>query len=220
MIRNRYQIASDCRIPIERHRGRAVARPEFDFGECVHYTPLKSQQPKRDTMMDGIYLGCVKLGGCAVMGTPQGVVQCRSMTARPEGQRWSAAEAAAIIGTPWALKGEDGAAPPLRVDMPEVSTEEVPSPPETEFAHRALKLERWMFEQHGWTQGCGGCNATRAGRKSHGIPHVEACRKWIESDLCKTDRGRKLVEGAKARTGGGEDAEDQRADMKGRRVQL
>ena len=62
-IRNQYQKASDGRTPIERLRGRAAKRTEYEIGESVHFIPLNTQQAKRGTMLPGIYLGSARHGG-------------------------------------------------------------------------------------------------------------------------------------------------------------
>ena len=91
-LRNKYQVSADGRTPVERLRGRSVARPEFEIGERVHYVPLKVDVPKKGTMGTGIYLGSVRLGGCAVVGTPNGVVRCRAIKPMPEEKRVEAEE--------------------------------------------------------------------------------------------------------------------------------
>eukprot|EP00972_Heterocapsa_arctica_P114531 16442874-Heterocapsa_arctica.AAC.1 len=59
-----------------------------------------------------------------------------------------------------------------------------------------MKLQKSVFEQHGYREGCRGCNAVR--RSAQGIPHTPACTSRMEAAMAATpagaDRVRQLAE--------------------------
>ena len=64
-------------------------------------------------------------------------------------------------------------------------------------AKRNFKFTKRIFESHGYTQGCVGCEALQsdAGRRSH----FKYCRDRIAEELEKSQEGRKFFEDARSR---------------------
>ena len=76
--------------------------------------------------------------------------------------------------------------------------ENLPPQPEVRFARRAFKMDPWVLRKYGFTKGCAACEASRAGRKSHGVPHEQRCRSRIEEKMMKNkDDETKLAESKK-----------------------
>eukprot|EP00972_Heterocapsa_arctica_P044234 6531518-Heterocapsa_arctica.AAC.1 len=62
-----------------------------------------------------------------------------------------------------------------------------------------MKLQKSDFEEHGYSEGCRGCNAVR--RSAHGIPHTAACRARMEVAMAATPGGADRVRQSAERIG-------------------
>eukprot|EP00972_Heterocapsa_arctica_P087950 12968743-Heterocapsa_arctica.AAC.1 len=71
------------------------------------------------------------------------------------------------------MDGATSAPVPVAVDMP-IYAGNIPPAVDRDPAlqARAMKLQKADFEQHGYSDGCRGCNAMR--RSAQGIPHTPA----------------------------------------------
>ena len=88
--KNRYMVGADGRTPTERLRGRGVQRPVYELGEKVLFLPLApARQGDFGARFDcGIYLGCRSFDGQAYIGTPSGVIICRTVRQLSAHERW------------------------------------------------------------------------------------------------------------------------------------
>ena len=59
---------------------------------------------------------------------------------------------------------------------------------------RRMRLKKSDFEEHGYTDGCIGCNAQRRGMTPQS--HSEQCRARLEKLLSRTDAGKERVKAA------------------------
>ena len=71
----------------------------------------------------GIYLGCRSFDGQAYVGTPSGVVRCRTVRQISAQERWDKEFVLSIKGTPWSPDGERAGDVNIRVDLPEARGE-------------------------------------------------------------------------------------------------
>ena len=80
-LKNRHMVGADGRTPTERLRGRGVQRPVYELGEKVLFLPLaRARRGDFGARLDyGIYLGCRSFDGQAYIGTPSGVIRCRTV---------------------------------------------------------------------------------------------------------------------------------------------
>ena len=67
--------------PTERLRGRGVQRPVYEPGKKVLFLPLApARRGDFGARFDyGIYLGCRSFDGQAYVGTPSGMIRCRTV---------------------------------------------------------------------------------------------------------------------------------------------
>ena len=63
-------------------------------------------------------------------------------------------------------------------------------PARTEGMPRAVYIKSWMTDTYGFTEDCQGCAAKRAGMRVSKT-HSATCRKRIEEEIEKTERGQK-----------------------------
>ena len=138
----------------------------------------------------GIYLGCRSLDGQAYVGTPSGVIRCRTVRQLSAHERWDTEFVLSIKGTPWSPDGGRAGDVNIRVDLPEAGGDRGVHPPDTEppIIPRRMRLTREMFERFGLTAQCLGCRAIRT---LFGYPtnHTERCRERIEQELAKEPEG-------------------------------
>ena len=93
-----------------------------------------------------------------LVGDEKGVHRCRNIDQMPDGQRWDATLASKIGGKPWDLKAASQGGAQEEAERQET---DAPAYPERPAKVRQFKLERWMFESHGWSSNCPACNAKR-----------------------------------------------------------
>ena len=142
----------------------------------------------------GIYLGCRSFDGQAYVGTPSGVIRCRTVRQLSAQERWDTEFVLSIKGTPWSPDGERAGDANIRVDLPEARGDRGVHPPDIDppIIPRRMRLTREMFERFGLTAQCLGCRAIRTGI---GYPanHTERCRERIEQELEKEPEGASRV---------------------------
>lgn len=170
-LRNHYQVLEGGLTAVEKIRGRAVDNTIFEFAESVLYTPFVPIAQGAPRPKEGIYLGIYGRSGQSIIGTPQGVVRCRSVKARSEGERWNAEAARAVKGTPWCPSGEDGEKTEVEIDMPDATGDEIPPEGEHITTRRRFKIAAWMLREFGYTKvpKCDRCisRMTKIGKYRH-----------------------------------------------------
>ena len=104
----------------------------------------------------GIYLGCRSFDGQAYIGTPSGVIRCRTVRQLSAQERWDTEFVLSIKGTPRSPDGERAGDVSIRVGVhpPDIDPPIIP---------RRMRLTREMFERFGLTAQCLGCRAIRTG---------------------------------------------------------
>ena len=95
-------VGGDGRTPTERLRGRGVQRPVYELGEKVLFLPLApARRGDFGARFDcGIYLGCRSFDDQAYIGTPSGVIRCRTVRQLSAQERWDTEFVLSIKGTP------------------------------------------------------------------------------------------------------------------------
>ena len=102
-LKNRYMVGTDGRTPPERLRGRGVQRLVYELGQKVLFLLLApARRGDFGARFDyGIYLGCRSFDGQAYIGTPSGVIRCRTVRQLSAQERWDTEFVLSIKGTPW-----------------------------------------------------------------------------------------------------------------------
>ena len=166
-LKKRYMVGADGRTPTERLRGRGVQRPVYELGEKVLFLPLApARRGDFGARFDyGIYLGCRSVDGQAYIGTPSGVIRCRTVRHLCAEERWDKEFVLSIKGTPWSPDGERAGDVNIRVALPEARGDRGAHPPDIDppTIHRRMRLTREMFERFGLRAQCLGCRAIRTG---------------------------------------------------------
>ena len=111
-VHNRFQTGHDGKTPHSRIRGKPFEKSLCEFGECVHY-----KVPKRligpdlnkwdERWSEGIFLGVRTISNEIYVGTPSGVIKCRTIRRRVPESRFDVNTLNTFRGVPWDLQPAD-----------------------------------------------------------------------------------------------------------------
>ena len=157
----------------------------ISFGERCLCKPLKKSGERQNKMEVryeyGVYLGTSARTGELYMGTPEGVIQTRSIRRLSEGAQWDGDALEKITGTPWApINGQRDQPVPIRIPATQVlaGVDVPPNPMAGEAEVRRVTIRKEDVEKHGATPGCLGCRAIQHNRQHQA--HSSDCRARIE----------------------------------------
>eukprot|EP00435_Cladocopium_sp_Y103_P060831 s663_g22.t1 len=202
---SRFLRGPDGRTPYERSVGKKwrIALPEF--GECVHYQPLKGEREtkKMEAKFElGIYLGIQEGTAMRWVGTADGVVRVWTIKTLPEEDKWQLKMLEEMIGVPWQLRPRvqaESNVPQLPVEIELAPRDEKLDDAPAQEVKKKSYVPRGLYvrkdvelKQFGFTEGCDGCE-----RAKHGLSHRQhsaACKKRIMEELGKTEIGRARLE--------------------------
>ena len=88
----RFHIGRDGKTPLERILGRPTPAPVAHFGEAIWWKPLSpSTRPGAldDRFQEGFFIGYVDGSSQYYVLTPTGVVRCRTISRRPDPEKWN-----------------------------------------------------------------------------------------------------------------------------------
>ncbi len=203
ILLSRFAVGQDGKTAYQRIKGRTCSRPMAEFGECVWYKKLQTQDDRHADMEprweEGIWVGINPRTNEVLIGTPSGVIRAKAIRRRTKDERWSYDKVMEIKGAPW-----DPAATRANVDhqthIHEADSKEDDGREEADAGHQArpVYIRKQDIEEFGATPGCAGCVATAAGKR--GVAHTKACRKRIEDCMKSTERGKQRLEEAEKRT--------------------
>ena len=198
MCVSRYMLGKDGRSAYERRTGRPCRIPVCKFGEYVWYKEARDHKDRRDKWNteehEGVWLGHTRSSNEHLIGTPNGVVKAYSIRKKMEEERWSRQALEAMKGTPDqttpspGVEGADG--PPMEFDdgvAEELEPDPMADPVGLEV--RRFRITPAMLQEHGYTDGCRGCQRKRAGLRGQ-REHSEVCRQRIAEALEQTAAGR------------------------------
>ena len=138
-------------------RGRAFNQRILGFGETVLYKlpgkgPLHQPDGNMGTQwLEAIFLGFHRSSNTYILGTENGKIEARTITRRPEDQRWSADGLAKLKATPWSTR--ERAEPHVRFREEPTERDDRPAVPPPQ-ALRKLRINKKGLEAHGYTEGC------------------------------------------------------------------
>lgn len=186
---SRPQVGKDGEIAIERAKGRSSKRPMPEFGENVHYKPMKSvgKQNKFDAMWrDRIWFGINGRLDEAFIGTIERVIKARAIKRQPDDEKFIFDELDKVKGLRWTpVPGKEGYGVPKRIEIKLFGHEKDAKEFESDVIIKRMRITRGSVEEFGMMEGCLGYRAVRLGRVSQG--HSEKCRSRIEKKLMETE---------------------------------
>ena len=157
----RYVVGTDGRTPIERSTGRRAQNQAAEFGEYVFWKPLQTTNnryaPLDDRFNDGVYLGPMEGSVAVLVGTPDGIVQCRTIRRRVEGERWNREALLAVPHLEIQPNGLASSEARIQVSVPMrmQETEDLPEPLPSEehlALPRRLHLTKRDLDKYGYTE--------------------------------------------------------------------
>ena len=194
-VLSKNQVGGDGRTAYELLKGKKSQQETVEFGEKVHYRynlKARSKDEKLEVKWgEGFFLGKWWRSGEAVIGTKDGIL--RAGTNRRVGghRRWDREGLEQVRGVPWQWDPEQGE---VHADLKvRWLTEEewdrggAVYGDEGKKVYR-LRLRKVDFLNHGFTEGCVGCQALISGAEARG--HSESCRERMNKALENTDEGR------------------------------
>ncbi len=83
-------VGKDSKTAYDRRHGRKWKKALPIFGECIWWMrpESKGEQKLETRWEDGVYLGVVTESGEIIVGNHEGVVEVRTFSVRPQGERW------------------------------------------------------------------------------------------------------------------------------------
>ena len=196
MMMNRCSVGQDGKTPFERVRGRRCKTEVIRFGEKVWYKKLKpTGLGSMDSAWDeGIWMGHNNKSNEVVIGTAEGVVAAYAIKRMEAGKQWDAEAIKGVTGTPgYPVGGGPMGRIPIRVNFEPAAQEE----PEATIPRRREEAPRRTYvkpSKYGYTEGCEGCRRAQAGRGAVGPrTHSEACRKRVQEEMEKDERGKERL---------------------------
>ena len=180
-----------------RARGRPFGQQLLGFGESVLYRyPSKGPQSQPDGNMgalgrDGVFLGYDLFANTFIVHNDQGFVASRSVTRRPEQERWQAESLAKVHATP-----NDHRARSVQKRVVKFG-DEAPEQGATADGARLTQLRQLRInisdlkKHEHYDPNCGQCKyIERYGRARPGGAHSEACRASLIEKMRLTEEGR------------------------------
>jgi len=183
---NRFEIGKDGKSSYERLKGKKAKVSGLEFAECLWF----KVKEKKDGIgklairwKDGVYLGVRAASGEVIVGTEEGVFRTRTVKRKPKEERWLQENVGRVVGVPWKTSKDDEGDGPARegvikIDakvMGEAEEEGVrTSPP---LIPRSFTITRGDLVEHGFSEGCPGCNAMLRGKERQ--KHSDACRRRL-----------------------------------------
>ncbi len=178
-----------------RVRGRAFHQQLVGFAERVLYK-FPGKGPRHApygnmgaTGGEGVFLGYNRQSNTFIVATESGIVMARSITRRPERERWQAEALARVRETPGALKAR-AERPRVRFEQP--ASEQGPTAEGVRPAQiRRLRINKTDLDQYGYDDACAQCkNIMRYGKAKPGGVHSDHCRAKIIEAMRQTEAGR------------------------------
>ena len=210
VIINRHQVGHDGETLHKRAHQREAPPSQFEFGEQVlaRLAPkiihAKRKAALAPRFTQGTWVGVHEPTTENVVALQSGkAVRVRTVFRRPEEERWNLDR---ILGIPATLSDPNPATPGelITILKPESdgSTQSgkdvLGTPIQPRHASKSnFKLTKRIFENHGYTHGCVGCEALQpeGGRRSHSTYG----RNRIVDEVTKSQEGRTILEDAKKR---------------------
>ena len=205
----RYQVRSSGKTSYRMGKGVDSILPVAEFGEVVHFAPLKTFDQKQASNFDyrydeGIWLGNIIRAGENLVFVNDGVYRVDNIRRKDTSESWSKDMVNNIAGTPsepvpdsgeHKLKayvqhkhGNTGAPAEMPTFVPQ---EDVPR------RTRKMQILKTDIREHGASDGCAGCRAALADKR--GTEHSEACRTRLEELIGATDAGKDRIDRAMER---------------------
>ena len=184
-----YNRGPDGLVPWHRLKGKPWRISLPCWGEVVEFK-LRTRHKLEARWKSGVFLGVRRLTTERIVGDAEGVYVVQSVRKVEERSRWNAELLLSVKGTPWKPMPGDGTS--LEVELPQpisIAPElphiiaAAPTAYVQERAPRRVYITKTDLDRWGYTAGCQACNDTRAGSRSPGTNHSQACRERLEAAL-------------------------------------
>ena len=137
---------------------------------------------------EGTFIGYNRSANTYILATPDGQkMESRSVTRRPEQNRWSTDKLAEIKATPWSTR--EKAEPVVRFEQAGEAQARTEAAPQA--APRRFRINPSDLKTHGYTEGCPQCDhIEKLGKPRPGQQHSNACRAIVIEAIGGTDAGK------------------------------
>ena len=167
---SKYSPGDDGRTPYERIRREECQVPLVPFGKMVKYLPMRTVKKTKGTptRKPNICLGIVERTEETTIGTPNGVIKCKTVNRMAKGDQWNRELVLGMRGTPWEpMPGKQGMHIPIDVEdngeYPEGESNQEARPTDalddeipvgTRSSADKLLISRKAITRYGATAGC------------------------------------------------------------------
>ena len=196
---NVYRTDASGKTPYEREFGRKWSCPALEFGEQVYIREAEERSGKKDwkaRLVKVWFVGHHSRSNSVLGLAADGLHVGAAVKRLSDRERWSSEGLEELRALPWDLKSRSSQDAGTRiVEQVERRPRLLPPPPETPDS-RAFYVTKKDAQEHGYTGGCRGCEAAKAGKTP--VAHNETCRKRIVG-LVSAERVERHAERVKAR---------------------
>ena len=172
-----------------RVKGRPFGMQSIGFGESVFFKrPTKGPNAQPDGNMgavqsEGVFVGYNRSTNTYILASEGGKFESRSVSRRPEQNRWSAERIGEITMTPWSTREKTEQV----VRFEDAVDGEPPVEAAPVSAPRKFRINPADLATHGYTEKCAQCmHIETVGRARPGGTHSDACRKRIIEAIGQT----------------------------------
>ena len=178
-----------------RVRGRAFGQQMVGFGESVLFRyPSKGPRHAPHGNVgplggDGVFLGYDRSSSTFIVFTAEGIVAARSITRKPESDRWCPEFMAQVDAMPNEPRSRLARArvrfEPEATDRQPTTVEAAPCP------GRQMRISKSDLDEYGYDADCTQCKyMVKYGKSKPGTFHSKECRKRLMEAMRQTDAGR------------------------------
>lgn len=198
-VYTKYNVTSTGRTPHEIATGHRCKQPIAGIGERIHWKVPRKKEEVQDNLTsaweDGIFFGATDRTNELIVGNKEGVFRCRDIRRMAADQRWSKEHLLEIQTSveqyvPNRKQPQEIA---IRFNLPPDTLRDEPD----ETLPRRAMIMKEDDEVHGYTVNCPGCRNLQAGLSKR--KHTAECRKRMENELSKTEKGKERVDRANER---------------------
>ena len=144
----------------------------------------------------GVWLGVCPRTDEAIIGTTGGIVRAGMVKRRAIEEAWNAKVLLSLRDGPWNL-GRQSTRHELTVENDEEEPLTKVDDKEASADPRRFRILKQDIDRVGYSDGCVGCSALRAGKAAQ--RHSEYCRRRVQEELKGTEEGRQRLEKAEER---------------------
>ena len=177
--------------------GRKCKSNPAVFGEMVWYRTRRENFKSDTKWEEAIWVGMTPRGETSIIGAKDGRTEIVWAVRRKlPGQRWNVDKIQWVTKSPEEADKKEKGDRRAVVENGRIGEGDVPE--NVDFAVRGVRIKKGDYEQHGYADGCLGCQALRS-NQAHRSMHTKDCRARMIEAIGKTEEGKARINAAEDR---------------------